>query len=375
MDLPPVEGARGAGRNAADEVEAMMAERQAIMARGGTPPPLFAGATPVYSSDGNCNAFEAMGEAGHGMVGVSLGGLRFLPGNTAAFARIGFSLFEGDYAGAAWEVGFAGAPAALRGLGRGTRFMVCDVMKIWCFAAGTPIRTPDGAKLVEHLHVGDLVLARPDSDPRAAVEAKEVEEVFVRYGPVLNLHVSGRVVRTTGEHPFWVWGAGWVPAKDLKPGDLLSSDDGQRVAVECLTDSGEFTTLYNFRVAEYATYFVGGDDWGFSVWAHNTCDGLHHYLPLFMGSQVKRGSAFARQILTPARQIGHTGLHRALNRYLEPLGMAPSAMNTGRMIRATYSGTERLKALVGFYKSYQGGAHFQGFMDELTATLRAGLFS
>ncbi|MCZ2340833.1 MAG: HINT domain-containing protein, partial [Bacteroidales bacterium] len=30
--------------------------------------------------------------------------------------------------------------------------------------------------------------------------------------------------------------------------------------------------VYNLRVADWHTYFVGGEDWGFSVWAHNTCD-------------------------------------------------------------------------------------------------------
>jgi filamentous hemagglutinin len=28
-------------------------------------------------------------------------------------------------------------------------------------------------------------------------------------------------------------------------------------------------TVYNLRVAEYHTYFVGSLEWGFSVWAHN----------------------------------------------------------------------------------------------------------
>jgi hypothetical protein len=28
--------------------------------------------------------------------------------------------------------------------------------------------------------------------------------------------------------------------------------------------------VYNMRVAEYHTYFVGCEAWGFSVWAHNS---------------------------------------------------------------------------------------------------------
>jgi len=31
-------------------------------------------------------------------------------------------------------------------------------------------------------------------------------------GRVLNLHVGGRVIRTTAEHPFWVYNEGWKAA-------------------------------------------------------------------------------------------------------------------------------------------------------------------
>lgn len=30
-------------------------------------------------------------------------------------------------------------------------------------------------------------------------------------------------------------------------------------------------TVYNLRVADYHTYFVGCNEWGWSVWAHNMC--------------------------------------------------------------------------------------------------------
>jgi hypothetical protein len=55
----------------------------------------------------------------------------------------------------------------------------------------------------------------------------------------------------------------------LQVGDLLRSHDGQWLPVQAVTDSGEVTTVYNLRVAEYHTYFVGSRDWGFSVWSHN----------------------------------------------------------------------------------------------------------
>src|SRR5262249_38908229 len=50
---------------------------------------------------------------------------------------------------------------------------------------------------------------------------------------------------------------------------LLGGHDGQWSAVEELFDTREFEPVYNLRVAEYHTYFVGSRGWGFSVWAHN----------------------------------------------------------------------------------------------------------
>jgi hypothetical protein len=96
-----------------------------------------------------------------------------------------------------------------------------------------------------------------------------VEELLVRVSPLLNLHVRGWVIRTTPEHPFYVDRRGWIPTGMLEVGDLLRSHDGQFVPVEAVASSGEVTTVYNVRVAEYHTYFVGSERWGFSVWAHN----------------------------------------------------------------------------------------------------------
>ncbi len=138
-----------------------------------------------------------------------------------------------------------------------------------CFAAGTPLRTPAGYKMIVEFKTGDQILSRAEDNPEGPIEVKTVEEVFERYAFILHLHVPGQVIRTTGEHPFYVQEKGWLPAHDLKIGDLLKTEEGGWVVVEDLLDTGEYETVYNFRIAEYHTYFVGGEDWGFSVWAHN----------------------------------------------------------------------------------------------------------
>ena len=172
------------------------------------------------------------------------------------------NLAQGNYVAAAFDiVGVFGNVAAFRRA---------------CFAAGTPLLTPTGAKPIEWLQVGDLVLARAEHDPNGPVEAKVVEEVFRNFAAILHLHVGGQLIRTTAEHPFWVKNLGWIQAGELRVGDLLCGQDGRWTAVEDLFDTGDFETVYNLRVADHHTYFVGGDGWGFAVWAHNVCVYVGH---------------------------------------------------------------------------------------------------
>jgi intein/homing endonuclease len=104
-----------------------------------------------------------------------------------------------------------------------------------------------------------------------------VEEVFVGEGLLWHLHAGQQVIRTTAEHRFFVRGVGWTPCNQLKVGDWLVTLDGMCVQVEDLLDTGEWVKLYNVRVADHHTYFVGCDEWGFSVWAHNACVILRRY--------------------------------------------------------------------------------------------------
>jgi hypothetical protein len=144
-----------------------------------------------------------------------------------------------------------------------------------CFAAGTPLLTGDGSsKAIEDFWPGDVVLSRHEFDPEGRAEAKVVEEVFTTTARIWELRAGGRVIRTTAEHPFFARGRGWVPAAELRPGDELLSDFGVWTAVEGLDDSGSDEAVYNLRIADYHTYFVGASDWGWSAWAHNVCVGV-----------------------------------------------------------------------------------------------------
>ena len=96
-----------------------------------------------------------------------------------------------------------------------------------------------------------------------------MEKVFVSRSRIIHLHAGAQVIRTTAEHPFWAQGRGWSAAGELRPGDRLVGYDGQSVAVEEVYDTGEPETVYNLRVPDYHTYFVGHPAWGWNAWAHN----------------------------------------------------------------------------------------------------------
>ncbi len=200
---------------------------------------------------------------------------------TFSMDRAGALISAGDYEGAARLLGqAAGAmPLTISSVRETIRFARAvgslnpQRMQEYlaaCFAAGTPILGEHGPRPIEDYKAGDKVWARDENDPEGPLELREIEECFDRTGRIFHLHVGGQVIRTTDEHPFWVDGKGWVKTIELEAGDLLIGRDGDCVEVEEVFDTGQYETVYNFRVAEHHTYFVGGDEWGFTVWAHNS---------------------------------------------------------------------------------------------------------
>jgi predicted nucleic acid-binding protein len=144
-----------------------------------------------------------------------------------------------------------------------------NLYKAQCFVAGTPLLTPTGSKLIDEFVRGDVLLSRDENAVDGVVEPKVVEEVFSSFGKIVQLHVGGRVIGTTVAHPFWVQGKGWRPARELFSGDRLFGHDGQTAVVDKVVDVDQWATVYNLKVADFHTYFVGCQEWGFSVWAHN----------------------------------------------------------------------------------------------------------
>jgi hypothetical protein len=110
-----------------------------------------------------------------------------------------------------------------------------DRKPILGFVAGTPILTPNGSVPIEQLRPGDSVQARP---------AGEVCGVFVTRKPIFLLHLNGKVIRTTADHPLYVEGQGWINAAGI-PG---AQPEGEHEVVYNLGEQ----SMQNFPIVGFA---------------------------------------------------------------------------------------------------------------------------
>lgn len=127
-----------------------------------------------------------------------------------------------------------------------------------CFVAGTLVLTAAGLVAIECVRAGDRVVS---TDPDTMVRAeKTVLETYVREtDEVVHLTINGEVITSTLDHPFYVQDAGFVGAGELYIGDKLLDAEGNTLLVEDMKTEklSEPVKVYNFKVDEFHTYYVG----------------------------------------------------------------------------------------------------------------------
>jgi RHS repeat-associated protein len=149
-----------------------------------------------------------------------------------------------------------------------------------CFVAGTLVKTANGEKRIEEVQPGDVVISTdPERRDAAAgqLERQQVTRGFVRTAPeVLDIHIGKETISATPEHPFWVIGAGWTAAGELRRGSALLTKDGVVIHVDYVDRRHGQFLVYNFEVSNAHTYYVSN----LGVLVHNQC-----------GPKIKPGSS------------------------------------------------------------------------------------
>jgi len=127
-----------------------------------------------------------------------------------------------------------------------------------CFVAGTPVRTIDGRKPIETLHVGDQILSQDVSTGALAFHPVMVVH-FNPPGDTVKVSLdNGEPLTASLYHRFYRAGRGWAMARDLQTGDTLRTLGG--LARVVALEPGPSVPVYNLDVATNRTFFVGTKD-------------------------------------------------------------------------------------------------------------------
>ena len=114
--------------------------------------------------------------------------------------------------------------------------------------------------------MGDEVVT---TDPESKAESTQRITGVVKHEniPVYVVGTPQGEVKTTGDHPFWVKGRGWVRAENLHLGDELIQPNNTSVHITSVGYNGEVTTVYNITTAKNHDFYVKAG----SVWllVHN----------------------------------------------------------------------------------------------------------
>jgi len=149
----------------------------------------------------------------------------------------------------------------------------CGLAGGGCFLAGTSVQMADGStKPIEQVKAGDTVISR--NEKTGKTEPEKVTETVKHYNvPTLTLTFSnGEKIVTTGVHPFYVQGKGFVEAGYFAVGNAIIARAGPAAAITKIEQTAP-ETVYNLTVDNDHTYFVGSKDGG--LWVHNAkyCEG------------------------------------------------------------------------------------------------------
>ena len=166
--------------------------------------------------------------------------------------------------GISGELNAAATDAAFNDLGMG-------LLHEYCFPRGVPVVFNGVRRPIESFIALGNVSAASDCDPEGPIETKDVLQFFENApARIWHVRVNGELIRVTAGHPFYIRGKGFLAAAKLSIGDELRSEDGSRAVVTGVAESKEVEVVYNIRVADFHTYFVGTLEGGVAVLVHNT---------------------------------------------------------------------------------------------------------
>ena len=220
-----------------------------------------------------------------------------------------------------------------------------------CFVAGTLVLTSLGLVAIEKIKAGDKVIS---TDPETFETAeKTVLETYIREASQLvHLTISGELITTTVDHPFYVKDYGFVNAGELYRGDKLLDSKGNTLIVEDekVENLDEAVKVYNFQVEDFHTYHVGES----CVLVHNASTNYGSDTSTYKATDGGGGVTSTIEANGKTITFGHGGRH------LEGTGLDVNMVN-----QALANEVSTLKLNVGQF--YKGHIVIEGITFEYTS--------
>ena len=133
------------------------------------------------------------------------------------------------------------------------------------------VSTPEGPRRIEDIKVGDLVLSVDEVTgeiaPHRVTDLIRPEPKPLYALRLLDASGEAETFHATDDHPWRVYGKGWVETADLEPGNRIITGSGTDMVVTSLTLTGRIEKTYNLTVANWHTFMVGEDQ----AVVHNAC--------------------------------------------------------------------------------------------------------
>lgn len=143
----------------------------------------------------------------------------------------------------------------------------CNPPACDCFLAGTPVETPNGAKAIEEIRVGDSVVSLSSNGTTSRSTVTDVYRLWRWEHYVIN-----KSIKATAAQPFWVRAedlvvtagefgglAGmWRGADELQIGDELLGVNGEWTTVKSIERIDQAVRVYNINVDGSNVFFAHG---------------------------------------------------------------------------------------------------------------------
>jgi hypothetical protein len=235
---------------------------------------------------------------------------------------------------------------------------------------------PLAPKSIEDIKIGDWVLSDDPNTP-GGIEYKQVLQTFNHdTTSLVDIYIGGEKITTTNTHPFWVQDVGWVAARDLDAGTHLQTKTESWLAIDKVETHTGLTTVYNFEVAGFHTYFVS--DIGLLV--HNNCSKNAKILRENMEAAGETfGAGDQAHHITPALD-GRTQAAKDARDTLNGFGIPSNDAANGVKIpisqhqqQGLHRGTTYEKINTEL-KQANSKAEAEGILQDLAARIQAGTF-